>query len=245
MKSAKRDGNQVAWVLAGGALLASLGWFGWVAFRSQVAMDEERAKVAANNDEMAGHHGREAEEGTEGLEDTEEEAEAAPEGSGDTAIERAEGAPTTVPLRDQREGYVVEVPLGWTVQDRTAGAHMIRADLSRGSTGLQIRVMNAAGSATVDDFMPGHVDRFSAEMASHWGGTLDVVLRECRLLGRHHGCKTALVHQRPDGEAWFLVQYAWVRDGRACVMQAGARNEERTAQEPLLDSIAGSFLWLK
>lgn len=244
MKAAKPENNQVAWVLAGAALLASLGWFGWVALRSQVAMDDEGAKVDVRKNETVGSHGREAEQGTEDPEDT-EEAEGAPEDSGDTAIEPVEGAPTTVPLRDQREGYVVEVPLGWTVQDRTAGANMIRADLSRESTGLQIRVMNAAGSATVDDFMPGHVDRFSAEMVSHWGGTLDVVLRECRPLGRHHGCKTALVHQRPDGEAWFLVQYAWVRDGRAYVIQAGARNEERTAQEPLLDSIAGSFLWVK
>lgn len=234
MKSAKLESNRAAWVFAGVALLASLGWFGWVVHRSQVETDQEQVEVATPNIDTAAH---------EGEEELEEEAEVQPDGSDDTTLGRSGGVPTTVPLTDQREGYVVDVPVGWTVEDRTAGAHMIRADLTRGSTGLQIRVMNA-GSATVEGFMSGHVDRFSGEMASHWGGTIDGVHRECRPLGRHHGCKTALLHHRPDGKAWLLVQYAWVRDGRACVMQAGALNEERSTQEPLLDSVAESFRWL-
>jgi hypothetical protein len=235
MKAAKREGNRVAWVFAGGALLASLGWFGWVVLRSQAGTNDERVTVPTENVEV---------ESREGNEDIEEEDEPPFDASDDATVERSKGTATTVPLTDQREGYVVDVPLGWSVEDRTAGAQVIRADLTRETTGLQIRVMNAAGSPTVDEFMPGHVDRFSGEMAAHWGGTLDVVHRECRLLGRHHGCKTALVHQRPDGKAWFLVQYAWVRDGRAYVMQAGAPNEERSTQEPLLDSVATSFRWV-
>jgi len=207
--------------LAGGVLFAALGWFGWSVLRPHAATTDAPttvpvAKADANDKDVRADPGF-------GLPDT------------DPSSTRA--------LVDEREGYTVDVPDGWRVKDGTSGTHMIRADLTHGTTGVQIRVLNAAGASSVEAYMPGHVERFSHDMLSHWGGDIDVLRQECGTIGRHHGCKAALVHRRPDGKAWFLVQYVWVRGGRAYVMQAGSPNDERAMWEPVLDSVAASFRW--
>ena len=207
-----RAGGTTGLVVAGAVLVAAVGLFGWIA--AQGPKEAAPIPVAPTGRTEASPPARATE-------------------SQPNATERV--------LADTRFGYRVTVPDGWRVSDHTSGAQLIRADLSSGDAGLQIRVMTGVREATASAFLSRYLERFVKEMEGHWGGRADELTRDCGVHGRQSSCQVGLVHHRAKGPAWFLKQYVWVRDGNAIVMQGGTLLEQRGQREPALDGVAASL----
>ncbi len=140
--------------------------------------------------------------------------------------------------------YELVVPAEWNLQDRRNGRHMIRADFSKGDAGFQVRVLGNVHAHTASAFAQPYVGRFVSDMEGHWGGAIRYAKPGCEPVGDLGGCRVSLEHTRPDGAAFWLGQYIWLRGAQAVVFQAGAPLASKQVVQREIDAIARTFRWL-
>lgn len=159
-----------------------------------------------------------------------------------------EPAPTAATVAGQSfvddwGGYRLSLPEGWRVRDRTAATHMIRADVTHGDAGFQIRVLSNVHTDDPEAFTTRYVDGFVRDMQSHWGGTVERGDVVCGPTGESTACRVSLRQDRRDGASYWLGQYLWLRGRTAVVFQAGAPSATATTAKSDIDRIASSFAW--
>ena len=162
-------------------------------------------------------------------------------------VESATPSPATVaelpPFIDAWGGYQLTLPDGWRVNDRRSGTHMIRADITRGEFGFQIRVLKNVRAENREAFVQRYIESFVRDMQGHWGGKIEKGELDCSALGTTPGCRVSLFQDRKDGSSYWLGQYVWLREQTAVVFQAGAPRAMGSDARAQIDRIAATFAW--
>ncbi len=148
-------------------------------------------------------------------------------------------------FHDRKGRYEIKYPASWTLNDKTAAKHMIRADISHGDDiGFQIRMYNNA-DVPFDQFFNRYTKQFATQMQGHWGGTItreDVQFGEVGQ--KYPSARCSFIAKRKNGQEWLLKQYLWSSGRQVIALQSGMPLNQRDKNEPQLDRIAETFRFL-
>ena len=149
-------------------------------------------------------------------------------------------------LKDTKWGYRVEYPSDWTVKTFPDSKDLVKADINKkdNSSGIQVRIYpNSSGD--FKKFAQWKTKEFTDGMKGHWGGTMKVVSKGFKKLGKHNGFSATYELTRGDGKKLLLKEYMWPSGKQVYVMQGGMPYKDRAGVEPILEGIARSFDFLK
>jgi hypothetical protein len=145
---------------------------------------------------------------------------------------------------DEEGSFKLKYPSDWMIEDGGENP-MIRADIAKNtSVGLQIR-MFTSNNIDFDDFTEEYVNTFKSDMVTHWNGTIRQISSESSLNDNVNFNRTAFEFSRNDGEQWYLIEYLWKKEDKIITFQCGIAIDKVQEFEPVLDSIADSFEYVK
>lgn len=135
-------------------------------------------------------------------------------------------------------GYRLTVPAGWTLADHARDNALIRADLSRGKGGVQVR-LETVGRGTFESFTERAIAGYRRDIAGHWKGVITEIDRGEPTVGRA-ALTVRFRMVRKNDEVWYLQQ-SFVTDGRAVVhFQGGSPWDDQSDYRDALDGIVTS-----
>jgi hypothetical protein len=145
---------------------------------------------------------------------------------------------------DEEGGFKFKYPSDWMMEDGGENP-MIRADIAKDtSVGLQARMFNSK-NVDFDDFAADYINTFKNDMITHWNGTIRQISSESSSSNNVNFNRTAFEFSRNDGEQWYLLEYLWKKEDKIITFQCGIAIDKVQEFEPVLDSIADSFEYVK
>ncbi|MBT4333869.1 MAG: hypothetical protein HOD64_11415 [Candidatus Cloacimonetes bacterium] len=145
---------------------------------------------------------------------------------------------------DEEGSFKLKYPSDWMIEDGGENP-MIRADIAKDtSIGLQIG-MFTSNNIDFDDFTAEYINTFKSDMVTHWNGTIRQISSNSSLNDNVSFNRTAFEFSRNDGEQWYLIEYLWKKEDRVITFQCGIAIDKVQEFEPVLDSIADSFEYVR
>ena len=143
-------------------------------------------------------------------------------------------------FEDSENGYKLEYPLGWSASKMSE--EVVKGNIFKDKiTGVQVRIYDKH-NMSLDSYSKWFSSDFIKQMQDRWGGIVKVIKRDNTMMAGYECIITSYDFTRGDGQLRFLKTYLFDHTGnKVYVLQCGTTMDERTVNEPIINSIANSF----
>jgi hypothetical protein len=154
---------------------------------------------------------------------------------------RGEEEPGEQQVVSKRWGFSLTCPRDWTTKTYPNSTNLVKADLSKGNMGINVRLYDRSSHADFDGFVAWYRQQFEQDMRAHRGEIREVgsgTFNCGQLPGKYIRYRST-----NRGGQWLLKQYLIPepQTKRVFVFQAGCKWEQRNRAAKQLDAVVATL----
>lgn len=148
-------------------------------------------------------------------------------------------------LNDKVNGYKLEYPANWKKEEFFNSRDLVKANIMKDKiTGVQVR-LESNRNMDFNGFKQWYVGDFINQMQARWGGSINIVDQGCVIIAGRTGCFFSFDMLRQDNQGRFFKVFLVPYKNNMLILQCGTSFSERKKNEPVINSIAKSIVFIK